>query len=70
MKEKRKQAQIPLKLIRPDPTSTGTLRRRIYAERKYSHVYMLSLSTRNIYKIHNKSSINKYKNTYKRDQWS
>ena len=39
------------------------------SERIYPHVYMLSLNTKNIYKMHNKSSINKYKNTYKRGQW-
>ena len=51
---------------RPDPTDTETLRRYIYTEQKNPHVYTLSLSTENIYKIHNKSNINKYKNTCKR----
>ena len=46
-----------------DPTDMEMLRRRIYTEQKYSHVYTLSLSTGNIYMIHNNSSINEYKNT-------
>ena len=55
-------------ILRPDPTDTEMLRQCIYAERKYSHVYTLSLSTGNKCKIHHKSSINKYKTTCKRDQ--